>query len=392
MTPGVQDRLQRRRLGVGPAGRPLGLRHERERAVEPRRRIDHRPVVELLAVVLQLRLVRADPGDDRRRRRLGAVERPVDQPGDQERQQRVQGHRASRTFENDAMQGENVTEELFNSGASGFLSGNPLQKIGDYSVESGGPIMKNRLWCWGGGRQAGHQRRHHQLLRRHARARSVSDLVTAQQQATPWARRSPTTSWRTSASACSNDKTIIKDLQRQGQLPAESRRTSSSTCSRATTSSATRRGASATTRRKRPPQQISRQAVAPAAADALADAHADRHRQAGVQQPVHLRARRLLPRLPGRPTQLRRQRAIPGATNYDDYSTGDAPVPDCLWNSSRCSNRTTGVQQPLARRRRIRPSGTTWEAKIGRHLLPDQHARRRPQPEVRRSAGARTRS
>ena len=44
-------------------------------------------------VLFQLRLVRSDPGHDRRRRRLGAVARPGDQPGDQERQQRVQGPR-----------------------------------------------------------------------------------------------------------------------------------------------------------------------------------------------------------------------------------------------------------------------------------------------------------
>ena len=54
---GRAGRPQRRRLVVGPAGRPQLARHRRQRAVEPRRRIDHRPVVELLAVVLQLRLV-----------------------------------------------------------------------------------------------------------------------------------------------------------------------------------------------------------------------------------------------------------------------------------------------------------------------------------------------
>ena len=106
MTPGVQAGLNVGGSSSGPAGRPVGLRHERQRAVEPRRRIDHRPVVELLAVVLQLRLVRADPGDDRRRRRLRAVGRPVDQPGDQERQRTCSRARALGTFENDAMQGE----------------------------------------------------------------------------------------------------------------------------------------------------------------------------------------------------------------------------------------------------------------------------------------------
>jgi len=53
------------------------------------------------------------------------------------------------TFENDAMQANNVTPELFYSGTSGLLSGNPLQKITNFSVEYGGPIKRNRLWFWG---------------------------------------------------------------------------------------------------------------------------------------------------------------------------------------------------------------------------------------------------
>ena len=53
------------------------------------------------------------------------------------------------TFENDKMQSDNVTEELFNAGANGFLSGNPLKKIATYSIEAGGPIKRDKLWYWG---------------------------------------------------------------------------------------------------------------------------------------------------------------------------------------------------------------------------------------------------
>ena len=63
------------------------------------------------------------------------------------------------------MQAQNVTKELFDAGANGFLSGNPLKKIGVYAIEAGGPIKKDRLWYWGAVRRAGHQRRRHQLLR-----------------------------------------------------------------------------------------------------------------------------------------------------------------------------------------------------------------------------------
>jgi len=55
---------------------------------------------------------------------------------------------ATGTFENDATQGNNVSEELFNAGQNGFLSGNPIKRISVYNVEYGGPIMRNKLWFW----------------------------------------------------------------------------------------------------------------------------------------------------------------------------------------------------------------------------------------------------
>jgi hypothetical protein len=55
------------------------------------------------------------------------------------------------TFENDKTQFQNVTQELFDASEGGFLSGNPIQRIGNYSVEYGGPIKRNRLWWWAAG-------------------------------------------------------------------------------------------------------------------------------------------------------------------------------------------------------------------------------------------------
>jgi len=52
------------------------------------------------------------------------------------------------TYENDATQAQNVTQDLFNAGQNGFLSGNPIKHIGNYSAEIGGPILKNKLWFW----------------------------------------------------------------------------------------------------------------------------------------------------------------------------------------------------------------------------------------------------
>ena len=52
------------------------------------------------------------------------------------------------TFQNDKMQGNNVTKEQFARGSGGFLSGAPVKKIYNMSGEYGGPIVKNRLWWW----------------------------------------------------------------------------------------------------------------------------------------------------------------------------------------------------------------------------------------------------
>src|SRR6187431_3285589 len=52
------------------------------------------------------------------------------------------------SFENDATQNNNVTKELFELGTGGFLSGAPIKKIYNISIEYGGPIKRNRLWWW----------------------------------------------------------------------------------------------------------------------------------------------------------------------------------------------------------------------------------------------------
>ena len=52
------------------------------------------------------------------------------------------------TFENDKMQANNVTQELFDRGTGGFLSGAPIKRISNVSGEFGGPIIRNRLWFW----------------------------------------------------------------------------------------------------------------------------------------------------------------------------------------------------------------------------------------------------
>jgi hypothetical protein len=52
---------------------------------------------------------------------------------------------------NERFQSDNVTSEIRDAGAG---SGNPIQNINDFGLESGGPLKKDRLWIWGSyGRQ-----------------------------------------------------------------------------------------------------------------------------------------------------------------------------------------------------------------------------------------------
>ena len=117
------------------------------------------------------------------------------------------------TYENDATQGNNVTEELFNAGSNGFLSGNPIKHIGNYSVEVGGPIVKNRLWFWGAADKqdinvgitnffdpGGGQFCQALIAAQRAGSSALKDLVTYDK--------------LNDVQKClSNDQTVIKDLQ-----------------------------------------------------------------------------------------------------------------------------------------------------------------------------------
>jgi hypothetical protein len=117
------------------------------------------------------------------------------------------------TFENDAMQGQNVNKELFDAGANGFLSGNPLSKINVYSVEYGGPIMKNKLWFWGA---ADKQDINVGILNFFDASKGsfCNDLVTAQKQSQTALKSLVTFDKLADVQKClGNDKTVIKDLQ-----------------------------------------------------------------------------------------------------------------------------------------------------------------------------------
>ena len=117
------------------------------------------------------------------------------------------------TYENDATQTNNVTEDLFNAGSNGFLSGNPIKKIGNYSAEFGGPILKNKLWFWGA---ADKQDINTGVLNffDSSGGQFCNALIAAQRAGSTALRALVTYDKLQDVQKClSNDKTVIKDLQ-----------------------------------------------------------------------------------------------------------------------------------------------------------------------------------
>ena len=151
MAPGVHaERHQRRRVGVGPAVDAVGLRHERPTCSGTSKAATITDLSSNSSSLYfnfdsfqEIRVVTG--GGDVSVQSCGLFINLVTKSGSN-----VFKGTGTTTFENDEMQSQNVSEALFNSGGrTEGLSGNPLHKIANYSVEFGGPIMRNRLWCWG---------------------------------------------------------------------------------------------------------------------------------------------------------------------------------------------------------------------------------------------------
>ncbi len=117
------------------------------------------------------------------------------------------------TYENDATQGNNVTQDLFNAGQNGFVSGNPIHSIGNYSAEFGGPIMKNKLWFWGA---ADKQDINVGIVNFFDSSKGdfCNALIAAQKTGSNALKGLVTYDKLSDVQKClSNDKTVIKDLQ-----------------------------------------------------------------------------------------------------------------------------------------------------------------------------------
>jgi hypothetical protein len=120
---------------------------------------------------------------------------------------------ATGTFENSSMQAQNVSQAQFNAGQNGFLSGNPIKKIDVVSAEYGGPILKNRLWFWGG---ADRQDINVGIVNFFDASKGdfCQQLVAAQKQGSSALHNLVTYDKIGDVNNClANDKTVIKDLQ-----------------------------------------------------------------------------------------------------------------------------------------------------------------------------------
>jgi hypothetical protein len=116
-------------------------------------------------------------------------------------------------FSNDKTQGDNVSKELFDAGANGFLSGNPIKRITNYSFEYGGPIIKNKLWFWGA---ADNQDINVGVVNFFdaGAGQFCQDLIAAQRAGSNSLKALVTYDKLADVQKClSNDKTVIKNLQ-----------------------------------------------------------------------------------------------------------------------------------------------------------------------------------
>jgi hypothetical protein len=263
------------------------------------------------------------------------------------------------TFENDKMQGQNVTEQLFDAGQNGFLSGNPLKKIDVTSIEAGGPIIKDRLWYWGA---ADHQDINVGITNFFdpGRGSFCNDLIAAQKNRQLGSL--VTFDKLNDVQNClSNDQTTITDYNAKinyqlnsankfGYLFVSDNKIRN------------HRGASATTQ----PEATTRQFSDKHYRFASYPTHQIQHTLIASNKLVF---NNTLTYLHGGffldyqdYNQCGASRYIPGADQITDYVTGERAAPDCLWNTQALSNRTTSVasRSLLASYQTDRP---TWEIK-----------------------------
>jgi hypothetical protein len=270
------------------------------------------------------------------------------------------------------MQSSNVSQELFNSGQNGFLSGNPIKKITNASVEYGGPIKRNRLWWWAA---ADRQDINAGVINFFdANAGSFcADLVAAQRQGSSALRELVTYDQLDNVQKClSNDKTLIKNLEWKFNYQYNSANKFQYLFS-SDNKYRNARGASATTLKEATTQQTSDKPWGfPLPQHSLTHTWILTDRLVFNNQFTYVHGGFFLDYQDVPPQDDCLQSRYIGNTNYDDYLTGSRSNPDCLFNTQALSNRTTGFSSRslLSTYQTERHS---WEAKTdGTYFLTNQ--------------------
>ena len=263
------------------------------------------------------------------------------------------------TFENDDMQAQNVTKELFDAGSNGFLSGNPLKKITNASFEYGGPILKNKLWFWGA---ADHQDINTGVLNFFdaGAGQFCSDLVAAQKTGSAALKALVTYDKLNDVQKClSNDKTVIKDLQWKINYQLNNAN-KFQYLFQSDNKYRNARGASATTQKEATTQQTSDKPWGlPLPTHSITHTLIASDKLVFNNQFTYVHGGFFLDYQDVPPQGDCAQSAyIPGSTSNADYTRTDG----CLWNIQALTNRTTSV----ASRSLLGTYQTTrhsWEAK-----------------------------
>jgi len=243
------------------------------------------------------------------------------------------------TFENDKTQSDNVTRALFDAGANGFLSGNPLKRIGVYSIDAGGPIKKDRLWFWGAFDKQDINVGITNFFDA-TRGAFCQGLITAQKQSQLSAAITFDDLARVQG-CLKNDKTVITDFNGKINYQVNN---ANKVAFVLLTDDKTRnaRGASATTQIEAATQQYS-------------------PKKWGMHYPTmqaqhtliasdKLVFNNLFTMLDGEffldyqdHSGCGDSKYIPGATTPSQYASGNRASADCLWNTQALVNRTTSV-------------------------------------------------
>ena len=244
------------------------------------------------------------------------------------------------TFENDSMQGQNVTKELFDAGSNGFLSGNPLKKITNASFEYGGPILKNKLWFWGA---ADSQDINTGVLNffDSSAGQFCSDLVSAQKTGSAALKALVTYDKLNEVQKClSNDKTTIKDLQWKINYQLNNAN-KFQYLFQSDNKYRNARNASATTQKEATAQQTSDKPWGlPLPTHSITHTLIASDKLVFNNQFTYVHGGFFLDYQDVPPQGDCAQSAyIPGSTNNADYARKDG----CLWNIQALTNRTTAV-------------------------------------------------